>query len=504
MGTLKIGWGIRDISTDLPVMIPGQAHCRVSKGIEDRIYATALVISDGTDDAIFLCVETVCMRCGLLDEIRANVRSMQPGIPAEKILASATHTHEAPSHNYMDYLREEVPHPGIEIASSDDYRHFLARQAAEAVCEAWAQRAESGVGYGYGYAAVARSRRVVYFDNLSQRPGAASEAVFAINGHAAMYGETADDQFSHYEAGTHAFMDVLFTFDKDSRLTGAIVNVPCPSQNTELSERISGDYWSDTRRAIQAKFGNIFVLPQCAAAGDLAPRNLHYKAAQRRRFQLKYGFSGTQTNVGEDLDLERCERKDIAQRITDGFSEIYDWAKTDIRWDLPVRHEVKTIQLSRRMITEEEYQADLAYYNQQIRKPFKTEGDPHELLFNNSILRYSHFRSKRIIERYEQQKVNPTVPMELHCIRIGNIAFASNQFELYMDYQHRIQARSPFEQTFIVQLAGQPGDEGGTYLCTERGFEGRGYSASRYCNVVSPEGGQQLVEETLKLLETLK
>lgn len=110
-------------------------------------------------------------------------------------------------------------------------------------------------------------------------------------------------------------------------------------------------------------------------------------------------------------------------------------------------------------------------------------------------------RSRRIIARYESQKAEPKLPMELHVLRIGDIAFASNRFELYMDFQHRIQARSPFEQTFIVQLAGTPGSDGGTYLATERGAWGRGYSASMYCNIVSPQGGQELVEETVKILK---
>jgi hypothetical protein len=68
---------------------------------------------------------------------------------------------------------------------------------------------------------------------------------------------------------------------------------------------------------------------------------------------------------------------------------------------------------------------------------------------------------------------------------------------------HRIQARSPFIQTFIVQLTGVPGPDGGTYLATERGAWGKGYSASRYCNIVSPQGGQELVEATVRLLKTL-
>ncbi len=115
----------------------------------------------------------------------------------------------------------------------------------------------------------------------------------------------------------------------------------------------------------------------------------------------------------------------------------------------------------------------------------------------------SRGRFKRILERYEIQKTQPKLPMELHVIAVGDIAFASNRFELYMDFQHRMQARSPFVQTFIIQLAGQPGTDGGSYLCTERGRWGKGYSASMYCNIVSPEGGQELVEETVAELKRL-
>jgi hypothetical protein len=55
----------------------------------------------------------------------------------------------------------------------------------------------------------------------------------------------------------------------------------------------------------------------------------------------------------------------------------------------------------------------------------------------------------------------------------------------------------------VVQLTGIPGNDGGSYLATGRGEYGHGYSASRYCNVVSSKGGQELVEETVKVLKEL-
>ena len=47
------------------------------------------------------------------------------------------------------------------------------------------------------------------------------------------------------------------------------------------------------------------------------------------------------------------------------------------------------------------------------------------------------------------------------------------------------------------------GDGGGSYLATRRGAEGKGDSTTQYCNLVSPEGGQELVVETLKDLNEL-
>lgn len=502
MNELRMGWASRDVTTDKPINIPGQFHMRISEGIMDPLTVTALVVDNGSDLVVFLSADLVVIRSGLLDEIRARVAEIAPEIPIEKILMNATHTHTGASH-YPDFgwreLRdaaapiEEVPHDGVEIASSDEYRHFLVGKAADAIREAYDTRAPGGIAYGYGYAVVAHSRRVAYFDDTSKRPGAIHNSTHGVNGHAVMYGNTNDDQFSHYEAGADHFVNLLYTFDEAGALTGAIVNVPCPSQNSEAEYKLSADYWHDVRVAIRRKHGDIFILPQCAAAGDLSPRILHYRQAQARRFRLKYGTDQT----------ERAARKDIAERVALAFDEVLDWARKDIRTALPLEHVVETVQLSRRLITDEEYEYARQGLEELNRKPFKTDGTPKERLKANSVLAAGRNRFQRIVDRYETQKTQPKLPMEMHVLRLGDIAFASNRFELYMDFQHRIQARSPFEQTFVVQLAGQPGPGGGSYLCTERGAWGRGYSASMFCNLVSPRGGQEMVEETVRILKSM-
>jgi hypothetical protein len=196
------------------------------------------------------------------------------------------------------------------------------------------------------------------------------------------------------------------------------------------------------------------------------------------------------------------ERKDIAQRIACAFVETLDWARKDIRTALPIAHVVKEVRLEKRRISDEEAGREAEHLDELEKEGFATEGTPLERLDHDSTLVARRNRCKRILHRHESQRSEPRFPMELHVVRIGDIAFAANCFELYMDYMHRIQARSPFIQTFVVQLAGNPDGAGG-YLCTERGAWGKGYSASLYCNQVSPRGGQELVEETVTILKEI-
>lgn len=504
MSQIKIGWASRDVSTSAPLNIPGQFYMRISKGVMDPVTVTALAVENGGQRVVFVSGDMIDCRHGLLDEVRERVGEKGLDLDPTEILMAVTHTHTGPSHlNGLGAISiptdEPFPHDGVEIGSAEEYRHFLALQIADAVAEAWRCRSAGGIAYGYGFAVVGFNRRVAFFDDLSLRPDAINNSTHGVNGHVKMYGNTADPQFSHYEGGMDPFVNLMFTFDGDKKLTGAVVNVPCPSQNSETEEYLSADFWYDVRLAIREKYGDIFLLPQCAAAGDLSPRQLHYKKAQERRFRLKYG----EIDTVAERKLMMANRRDIAQRIADAFDEVYGWAKKEIFTEAKVLHRVKTLQLPKRLISPEARREAEKGYASECEAAFSFEGTPAENLKHNSSVMSRRGRYRKILEKYEAQQKEPFVPMELHTVRIGEIAFCSNQFELFLDYQHRIQARSPFLQTFVVQLAAQPGRDNATYLPTERAVEGRGFGASIYDNIVTPEAGQILVEETLKELEII-
>jgi hypothetical protein len=88
--------------------------------------------------------------------------------------------------------------------------------------------------------------------------------------------------------------------------------------------------------------------------------------------------------------------------------------------------------------------------------------------------------------------------MELHVIRLGDVAIATNPFELFTEYGIRMKARSPALQTFVIQLAGP-----GSYLPTAFAVQGGGYSAIVQSSKVGPEGGDVLVERTVEQINAL-
>jgi len=500
MCAVKIGWAKRDISTTEPVSIPGQMYLRISEGIHDPITVTALVLDGGNEQeaAIFVSCDLVSVPEPLIEKSRSKAAARNSRIPVGNMVLNATHTHCGSA---VVKTPEKSP-DGAYIYPGEQYLEFCTDQIADAVCQAWETRKEGGIAYGYGYAVVAHSRRVIY----SEDQGAGNTPLaHAPNGFGVMYGDTKKVAFSHYEAGADHFLNVMFTVDGDRKLTGMVINVPCPSQTSEHFRKLTADYWHEVRELVAAEFGpEVFVLSQCAAAGDLSPRTLHYKEAQVRRMELKYGLGYDLKNMAggnsEDYKKAIAERRDIAERILAGVREVYGWAMKDIQTEVPVRHTVTEMPLTRRQISEEEYQTCLR--NVEIvdaALPNPADYTPEE--YRVAMSNYNSYKRRNLtaISRYEELKTEPKLTFEIHVTRVGEIAFASNPFELYQDFMHRIQARSPFMQTFITQLAAGAGQ----YLPTKRGEFNKGYSASISCNRIGSEGGQELVDQTLDILKQL-
>jgi hypothetical protein len=181
--------------------------------------------------------------------------------------------------------------------------------------------------------------------------------------------------------------------------------------------------------------------------------------------------------------------------------------KDNIEWDPVFEHRMEIVELSRRLIGIEDVNSALkeseTYKEQYNTLLLEIQGNPdirQKPGWYTDISRIYTLmkRGQSVKERYELEKMRPKMPVEVHVLRIGDIVIATNPFELYLDYGMRIKGRSPAIQTFLVQLTGS-----GSYLPPSRSVAGGSYGAVPASTLIGPEGGQELVEKTLEMINSI-
>jgi sugar phosphate isomerase/epimerase len=467
-GELRVGWATADITPDRPVALFGQMRTRISKGVRDPVTCTALAmetVRGGTsiDQVVMVSCDTCLIGPRLVKTLakrHENIMAACPGLDPTKIILNATHSHTAPT---VEENRHEI---SPDVMSAADYREFLADTIADVVIAAWKGRSAGETSWALGHAVVGQNRRVVYFDTATGLPAA---------GRTTMYGETNTVDFDSLEGPADAGVPMVFFWKPDGELTGVIINLPCPAQETEQLEEISADFWHEARIELRKRFGqDIFILPQCAAVGDCSPRILWRQVAESE-MRRRRGLSG---------------RDEIARRIADAVSDVMPHARVNATGELVLRHTVKTVALPMRLVTKDERDRCLA--------------DAEKVRADRPEKAAWHRRAAGLYDTQQAMIASgnkPTLAVGVHAVRLGDVAFVTNSFELFSDYGIRIQARSPAILTCVVQLAGY--GSRGSYVPTARAVQGGGYSATVESNLVGPEAGRMLVDESVSLLDTL-
>jgi len=294
-------------------------------------------------------------------------------------------------------------------------------------------------------------------------------AVYA-NGTAAMYGKTDQPNFRGIEGYEDHGLEMLFFWNTGEQKPLAVaVNVACPSQEVEGGSKINADFWHDVRQQFQTgDYKDVLVLGWPAAAGDQSPHRMYRKAAEQRMLKLR-GLSYTQ---------------EVARRIVGEINEVCGLVRNDVRTDIPFVHTVEDVALPVRKVTEKEAAAAQA----EIDALAKKGGAARRQLWQ-----------QKVVDRYRQQDKEPTLAVEVHALRLGDVAIVTNPFELFLDYGVQMQGRSKALQTFVLQLTcGSAG-----YLPTERAVKGGGYSAIVASNRVGPEGGQVLADRSVEMINSM-
>lgn len=205
---------------------------------------------------------------------------------------------------------------------------------------------------------------------------------------------------------------------------------------------ISADYWHYVRVELRKRLGrDIFILPQCSAAGDQRPEDFFkfdFKAEERMQ-QLM--FPGVETGGRGSIG----RMKQIATRISDAVTSVLPYMKDNIEWAPIFAHKMEVIELSRRLISNEDANTAIQEsehhrksYEQLLleitENPEIKEGPRWYNDITGAYVRMN--RAQSFKDRYELQKIQPKLPVEVHVVRVGDIVMATNPCMTICDHRH--------------------------------------------------------------------
>ena len=450
---LHVGGATVSITPDRPVALAGQMHTRIARNVESPVMATALALEsrDGdkvVDQAVLISCDLVAIDDAVLQRVRRRLAERIPGLDVRKLLLNATHTHTGPVMTEGDY---EIPKDGVMQPA--EYAEFLSARVAEAAAR---------LGNRAGQVGSAGDLDMPWWLRIGDRsmPTAVPRCTDPPIGRT-----SAASKVRRIRVSRSCSSGI-----STGKLLATAVNVACPSQEVEGGSAVNADFWHDVRESLRSRHGkDLLVLGWTGAAGDQSPHLMYRKRAEERMRTLR--------------GLTRLQ--ELSKRIVAAWDEAYEGARKEQHSDALLTHKVTTIELPVRAVSD----AEAAEARSKVEALSKEPRNRRLVVWHQDV-----------VKRHQRQKAGSVEPfaMELHVIRLGDVAIATNVFELFTEFGIQIKARSRAIQTFVIQLAGP-----GSYVPTARAVRGGGYSAIVESNLVGPEGGQVLADRTVELINSL-
>lgn len=493
MNKFLVGWAEESLVPDKPVRLAGQFFERISTHVETPISATAMAIEQGDEQMILVSVDIVGLPKTTIDAAREKMSKLVDDFDTTKLIALATHSHTSILHGngvstlsqaqviLNRYLPEDNQYtPLVEaddsVLTPQEGFELITDKIALAAANAWKNRKPAMYANEFGRAAVGMCRRVSYDDGTSQ-----------------MWGEVTTPNFVALEGGNDNGVELLYMFDENKNLTGIVANIACPSQVVEHRSFISADYWGEAKRYLREKFGeDIFLLGMGGAGGDQCPRDLirwvqPESPIDDPNINREHYFERKADPSMFDIKGCRLVGKRVANEIISVFEEI-----EEIKDDALLMHETMMLDLPLRRVTMTDYKNAV----ESIQKYVEQNKDKEVFNFADNAKMHVHAGT---IARFEKQQDTDFVPTEVHIVRFGDIAIATNPFELFLDFGNQMKARCRTKQLFVAQLCA---DSLG-YLPTEKAEDAGHYSAYVSSGTVGHVGGEILVRKTIETVNKM-
>jgi len=396
--TLRAGAFSIDITpTKFPVPISGGILPRYVSKVTDPLHARCLVLDDGQGQVAIAIVDSLLFSRQQADKAK-QLASQSTGIPTDRMLIAATHTHSAPAV------------VGAHATDPDsDYAEFMIGQIAKGIARSQQNLRPARIGWAMG-----KDEKNVFCRRYLMKPGTAATNPFSGKKNDRVQMNPGHNNPNKIKRTGAADTDVavLSVQGLDGQPIALLSNY---STHYVGSPPVSADYFGVFCNKIAEKIGAMDVTPPFVGMlsnGTSGDANcLDFEAPRRRKFD--------RFTVAED----------VAQAAFQAYLTIqyYDW--------VPVVMEERLLTL-------------------EVRKPTGEEVAKAKEV----VSKLEDGRPRNIVESYAREtvflsQVPPTREIKLQAIRIGQLGIAALPNEAFGSTGLEIKARSPLKPTFNIDLA---------------------------------------------------
>jgi len=434
----------------LPVSMTGSFQDRFAQSAHDPLHARSLVLDDGNSQIAFVIVDSCLLTRDIQDAAKEQAHQLT-GIPVNRMLIAATHTHTAPT---------SVPlaqcHPDL------DYVKYMTGRIAVSIQQAQKKLKPAQAGW-----AVVSEPNEVGNRRWKMKPGSIPANPF---------GQTTDRVRMNPPRASADLIepagpidpDISFLYIKgiDEKPIAVMANYSLHYVGGLPPNQLSADYFGEFARRIHQKLGGEKEAPDFVG-------------------MLSNGTSGDINNYNFRKPRPRAKPFERIEAVAEIVAEHAHSAiqKMKFKTRVPLKMAEKEIELK-------------------VRKP-----DEVELVRAKRILAEAK-DPKRLnsVELYAQETVRmvdfpDAVKIKLQAIKVGPVGITANPCESFAEIGLELKAKSPFKTTFNIGLAN--GYNG--YLPTPRQHALAGYETWRSAwSYLEVDASTHVTTTLLELLQELK
>lgn len=390
---LYAGFASVDITPPFGTDMPGDFIPHTASGTYGGLFANAAAFTSGEESLLLVSMDILDTSVAYADRLRARI-SGETGLPRDRILVAATHTHTGGALDYPMWL---CPLNAEVAAETFD-------RTLEAAVAAWANRVPAKLGTAH--TTEPRFNFVRDFlmtdGTIKMNPGFGKNAQIV-----RVLGEADHD------------LDVMRVDRPDGTPTAFLVNYAChPDCHHRNKFNFSADFPGYLRRALQAHYGaDVTVLFFNGCCGDVNC--------------IDFLNNTTADWYGEGKNAPET----IGQALAADIIAIEGGLAADNAAPRIAAVTTDTVGPRRRRSA-----ADEAWAREVARDCLR------------GVKRSSMDRA--FAADYLDDDNDPdTLTIEVHTIRLGDWAIVGLPGEIYSEIGHRIKAGSPFAQTVIFEMA---------------------------------------------------